>query len=77
MDGLINRNIWKKFSRDGVPQHFSVVGGCFVLTLKNSGTPEECAKVRYIVQGYVNDDKPYLILDVTTLRPSSIRLVLA
>lgn len=52
------------------------MGGWFVLILKNVGTSGEAEKARFTAQGYSNQEKSYLVHDVSTLRPASIRLVL-
>lgn len=53
------------------------MGGCFELTLKNYQTSEERTKVRFFAQGYDDRDKPFLVHDTSTLRFSSIRIVLS
>lgn len=47
------------------------------MTLKNSNTPDENAKVRYVAQGYKDHEKPYLVHDMSTLRISSIRVIMS
>lgn len=77
VQGLVKRNIWRIVEQGSVPKNANVMGGRFILTLKNYGTPEECAKVRYVAQGFRDRDKPYMVHDTSTLRISSIRLILS
>lgn len=71
----MKRKIWSKVYASAIAKGANVMGGRFVLTLKNVGTPEETAKARCIAQGYSDREKPYLIHDVSALRPASIRLI--
>lgn len=48
------------------------MGGRFVLTLKNMGTQEVAAKARIIAQDYSDQEKPYLVHDVSALHPASV-----
>lgn len=75
--GLMSRKIWNIVSHDKILEDSLVLGGRFVLTLKNVGTPEEKAKARYIAQGYCDGDKSYVVHDISTIRASSIRLILS
>lgn len=77
VDGLIKRKIWRIVNSDDIPNDANVVGGRFILSLKNVGTPDEAAKVRYIAQGYADAEKPFLVHDVSALRPTSIRFILS
>lgn len=77
VEGLTKRKIWKVVHKDNVPSEAVVLGGRFFMTLKNFGTPNEMAKVRYIAQGYNDPDKPFIVHDTSTLRASSIRWILS
>lgn len=52
-----------------------VIGGQVILTLKNVGTAEENAKVRFVEKGYNDEDKLYIVHDTAIMRSSSIRLI--
>lgn len=54
-----------------------IVGGRFILSLKNYGTPNETAKVRIISLGFSDRDKPYKGHDTSTLRAAPIRIILS
>lgn len=51
VDGLVKQKIWRIVNSDDIPNNASVVKRRFILSLKNVGTPDEAAKVRYIAQG--------------------------
>lgn len=76
MYGLKLWNVWSFVSSSDVPGDSNVLGGIFILTLRNHGTPSEKSKVRYVSQGYNHVAKPFIVHDTTTLRASSIILIL-
>lgn len=75
--GLQQRKIWKTINRCDVPTGSNILGGRFVLTLKNVGSPSEGAKARYVAQGYRDDHKNIIVHDTAVLRVSSIRMILS
>lgn len=77
VEGMKMRKVWKKMDSSSVPENANIVGGRFVLTLKNFSTPEETAKVRYFAQGYKNSLKNMLAHAVASFRSLSIRLILS
>lgn len=77
VQGLSKRQIWTPISEASIPKNANILGGRFILSLKNCDTPDEKAKVRYVAQGFKDHDKPYMVHDVSTLRVSSIRTVLS
>lgn len=77
VDGLRLRHIWKAVRETDIPKNANVMGGKFLLSLKNFDTPEEKAKVRYFAQGFSDRVKPYMVHDVSTFRISSIRMVMS
>lgn len=76
-EGLIKRKIWRKIKRANVPDNAIILGGRFVLTLKNHMTPAEVAKARYVAQGHNDPDKEFIVHDTIILRISSIRIILS
>lgn len=60
-----------------LPPNAIIIGGRFIMTLKHFQTPEESSKVRYIARGFANIDQPFMVHDVTALRPTFIRLILS
>lgn len=77
IDGLSRRGTWKVIKRSELPPKSNVLGGRFVLTLKNFGTKEEKAKARYVAQGHKDREKAFMVHDLSTLHQSSIRLILS
>lgn len=77
IDGLQRRNIWDVIDANVLGKNANILGGRFVYTLKNYGTPNEAAKARYVAQGFGDKDKPYIVHDTATLRASSVRIVLS
>lgn len=75
VSGLNKRRIWITVNEAEIPSGANLRGGRFILSLKNYGTPDEKAKVRYVAQGFSDGDKPYMVHDTNTLRKSSIRIV--
>lgn len=52
VEGLNSRGLWKKILNEDAEKDGTIMGGRFILSLKNYGTPAEQAKFRYIAQGY-------------------------
>lgn len=75
--GLMGRKIWRIVKRGTIGPDANVMGGRFIYTLKNYGTPSEQAKERYVAQGFDDKEKPYIVHDTSTLRASSIRAILS
>lgn len=53
----------------------NVLGGRFILAIKNVGSPDEMAKAREIAQGHKEKDKPYMVHETATLRSTSVGLI--
>lgn len=70
VNGLKERAIWTIVNASEVPEDANVLGGRFILSLKNCDTPDEKAKVRYVAQGFDDHEKPYMVHDTSTLRIS-------
>lgn len=67
------RGMWQKVLRSDTVKDGIIIGGRFLLTLKNYGTPTEKAKVRYVAQGYNDREQPYIVHDMATLRAAQKR----
>lgn len=76
INGLIERGTWKIVCKDDVPTNANILGGRFVLTIKNTGTDQELYKARFVVQGYRDKLNTSLVHDATTCRPQSARLLI-
>lgn len=77
VDGLMKRNIWKKVKKSDVPVGAIMLGGRFVMSLKNYMVLSEAAKAWYVAQGYNAIDKKFIVHDTDILRISSIRIILS
>lgn len=77
INGLKARKVWKVISRSKIPKDANILGGRFVLAIKNLGSSDQKEKARDIVQGHKDKEKPYMVHEIATLRSSSIRLVLS
>ena len=75
--GLLSRKTWKVVCERDVPTDANIMGGRFVLTLKDVGTDKPFFKARYVVQGHRDKDKDYLVHDSTTLHQHSTKLILS
>lgn len=60
-----------------VPQGTNIVGGRFVLSLKNFSTSEETAKPRCFAQGYSDKHEEIIANDAVALRSVFIRIILS
>lgn len=54
----------------------NVLGGSFIYCLKDVGTPVEMAQVTYVAHGFGDRGKAHMAHDATSLRASSIRVIL-
>lgn len=77
VEGLKKRRIWSVVNKKDVDENANILGGRFVLTLKNLGTPNETPKVRFVAQSYNDREKTSMVHDASTLRFSSIRVVIS
>ena len=75
--GLRDRGVFKVVKQQSLPQDANILGGRFVLSIKDHGTPQEKLKARYVVQGHTDADKNVLVHNTTTLRQASVRLVVS
>jgi hypothetical protein len=56
----------KSFTRSNVPENANVLGGRFVMTIKEAITDKEVVKTRYVMQGHWDRDKAFLVHNSTT-----------
>ena len=75
--GLEKRGTWRIANCNSLPVNANVLGGKFVLTLKNANTLHEEAKDRYVAQGHRDVEKHFLVQNVTALGQSSIKMMLS
>jgi len=60
---------------DEMPEGANIMGGRFVLAIKDEGTDKEVWKARYVVQGYRDKMKTSLVHDSSKARQQSTRLL--
>jgi hypothetical protein len=75
IQGLIERGTRKVFLKNEMPENPNIIGGRFVLTIKDSGTIREIYKSRYVVQGYRDKKKTSLVHDASTSKQQSTKLL--
>lgn len=68
---------FQKFLKDDVPDGAKILGGRFVLSIKNKDCFSELHKERYIVQGQKDIEKNILFYNSSVLKQNSIRLLLS
>jgi Reverse transcriptase (RNA-dependent DNA polymerase) len=76
IQGLIECGTWKVVLRDEMPENPNIMGGRFVLTIKDSGTSKEIYKARYVVQGFRDKKKTSLVHDASTSKQQSTKLLI-
>lgn len=77
VNGLKLRGTFCPVNLKDIPKDANIVGGRFVLTIKNKGTDRETAKARYVAQGHRDKEKPFIVHNTTTLRQSSVKIILS
>jgi Reverse transcriptase (RNA-dependent DNA polymerase) len=75
--GLIEKGTWRVVVRSELPDGANVMGGRFVLTVKDAGTEREVHKARYVVQGFRDKEKNFLVHQPMTARQQSTKLLVA
>ena len=73
--GLLERGTWKVVLKENVPKDANIIGGRFVLAIKDEGTKKEVWKARFVVQGYRDKLKTSLEHDAPTARQYSTRVL--
>lgn len=77
IDGLASRGTWRIVDRSQIPRGSKILGSRFILSFKNSDTPNPRYKARLVAQGHRDADKPYMVHDSTTIRALSLGIILA
>ena len=77
INGLMERGTFETVSSDELEKDANILGGRFVCTIKNKGSDKEKAKARYVAQGHRDKEKPYIVHNITTLRQSSVKIVVS
>ena len=79
VEGLVSKSTWTVVDRKDLPKDANILGGRFVLTLKEFGSHNETPKVWCVAQGHFDKDKDKecLVHNTTNLRKRSIRVILS
>ena len=75
--GLQENEVYEVVDRDTIPANSNILGGRFVLSIKNVDTADELFKARFVAQGHRDRDKNTLVHTATSLRHRSIRIIVA
>ena len=75
IEGLIKRKTWKIVCRSEVPDDANILGGRFVLAIKDEGTNREIWKARFIVQGHLDGLKNWLVHNISVIRQHAIKML--
>jgi hypothetical protein len=76
IEGLAKRGTFRVVCAEDLPDNANIMGGRFVLSIKNKDTDYEIFKARFVVQGHKDAQKFCLLHKATTLHVRSIRLIL-
>jgi len=77
IENLVRRGTWELVLEEQVPPDANVISGSFVITIKNVETTEPMFKARFVAHGNRDSEKYQLVHNITTTRPSSVRLLVA
>lgn len=77
IQGHLKRGTWKLGMEDESPSDANILSGRFVLSIRDSKTEKSIYKARFVVQGYRDKDKDFLIHEANNLQQSSIKTVIA
>eukprot|EP00173_Palmaria_palmata_P003801 Plantae.Rhodophyta-Palmaria_palmata.ctg414.p1 GENE.Plantae.Rhodophyta-Palmaria_palmata.ctg414~~Plantae.Rhodophyta-Palmaria_palmata.ctg414.p1 ORF type:complete len:240 (+),score=24.17 Plantae.Rhodophyta-Palmaria_palmata.ctg414:3659-4378(+) len=75
--GLIQRGSFKVILREELSPGTKAMRGRFVLVIKNKDTDEEVYKARWVVQGFRDPMKQFLVHNSSNLRQEPARLLLS
>lgn len=79
LEGLAHRGVYEIVCYEDIKhiRNPNILGGRFVLSIKNSGTHDEVYKARFVVQGHTDIEKNMLVHNSTNLKQNSIRVLVA
>jgi hypothetical protein len=75
--GLRDRETWQVVARSDVPKNANILGGRFVMTIKEANTDKEVVKARYVVQGHRDRDKAFLVHNSTNMRQAPTKIIMS
>ena len=77
LEGLIGRGTFKLVLREEIESDPNIVPSRFVLAIKHLEDGKEHLKARFVLGGHRDRDKRSIVHNANTLKPVSIRLMLA
>ena len=77
IESLIERGTWKVVLREEIPEGSNIINGRFVMSIKDVETNKPYFKARFVAQGHRDKEKSMLVHNTTTVRQSSIRILLS
>jgi len=77
IENLVRRGTWKLVLEEEVPADGNIISGSFVITIKDVETDNPRFKARFVAHGNKDSEKHQLVHSTTTVRPSSVRLLIA
>lgn len=75
--GLLDRGAFRIVLREEIDPQANVLGGRFVLTIKNKDTDNEIFKARFVVQGHLDKEKELLVHTSSTVSQQATRLLVS
>ena len=60
-----------------IPTDANIVGGRFVLAVKNKGTKDEKGKARYVAHGHRDIENLFMFYNITTLKLNSAKILVS
>lgn len=76
-EALYNRGCFEETTIHYLPEHSCLLSSRFVLTLKNVDAQNDQHKPRLVAQRQTNMENPIIFHDSTTLKHSSLRIILS
>jgi hypothetical protein len=73
----MDRETFEVVMREEIPAGANIIGSRFVMALKNTETVQPMWKARFVAQGHTDAERHTLLHDATSLRQTSIRLIVA
>jgi Reverse transcriptase (RNA-dependent DNA polymerase) len=77
IQGLLKRGTFKVILKSEIPDGANVLGGRYVLSIKDTGTNREVWKSRYVIQGHRDQEKEIMVRSSTNIQQRSLRIVFA
>lgn len=75
--GLLDKNAFRVVLKEEIKPVANVLGGRFVLTIKQKNTDQELFKARFVVQGHLDREKELLVHASTTVSQQAVNMLLS